>query len=72
MFHAASGSSYSTGPNTDPRQGNFVRLVERHFISQIPSTARKPRPKGNVLDAQNLVFEGTHDFLARNVKWLFA
>ena len=43
MFHAAGGSSYSTGPNPDPRQGNFVRLVERHFISQIPSTASKPR-----------------------------
>ena len=43
MFHASGGSSYSTGPNPDPRQGNFVRLVERHFISQIPSTASKPR-----------------------------
>ena len=33
MFPASGDSSYSTGPNPDPSQGNFVRLVERHFIS---------------------------------------
>ena len=43
MFHASGSSSYSTGPNPDLSQGNFVMVVERHFISQIPSTASKPR-----------------------------
>ena len=51
MFHASGSSSYSAGPNPDLSQDNFVRLVERHFISQIPSTASKPRPKGNVIDS---------------------
>ena len=43
MFHASGGSSYSTGPNLEPSQENFVRLVERQFISQIPSTVSKPK-----------------------------
>ena len=43
MFHASGGSSYSAGPNPDPSQGNFARLVEGHFISQIPSTKNKAR-----------------------------
>ena len=43
MFHASGSSSYSAGPNPDLSQDNFIRLAERHFISQIPSTASKPR-----------------------------
>ena len=43
MFHASSGSSYSTSLNPEPSQENFLRLVERQFISQIPSTVSKPR-----------------------------
>ena len=52
MFHASGGSSYSAGPNPDPSQGNFARLVEGHFVSQIPSTARHV-PKENVFDVPN-------------------
>ena len=40
MFHAFGGS---TGPNPDPAHANMLRLVERHFISQLPSTANKAR-----------------------------
>ena len=43
MFHAAVGFSYSAGPNPEPSQGNFARLVESHFISQIPLKANKAR-----------------------------
>ena len=35
MFHVSGSSSYSTGLNPDLSPDNFVRLVERHFISQI-------------------------------------
>ena len=53
MFHASGGSSYSAGPNLDPSQGNFGRLVEGHFISQIPSTQIRHVLKENVFDIPN-------------------
>ena len=72
MFPASGDSSYSTGPNPDPSQGNFVRLVRDTSFLRLPKQQANQGPKGNVLVAQNLVFKGTHDFGAGNVMRLFA
>ena len=65
MFPASGDSSYSTGPNPDPSQGNFVRLVRDTSFLRLPKQQANQGPKGNVLVAQNLVFKGTHA-LCRN------
>ena len=41
LMHAFGSSSYSTGLNPNPVESNMVRLVEWHFISQLPSPASK-------------------------------
>ena len=43
MFHAFCGQIQSTGPNPDTTKANLIRLTERHFISQLPSTNNKAR-----------------------------
>ena len=42
MFHASGGSPYSTGPNPDPSQGNFVKL---HFSDSLNSKQTKVQRK---------------------------
>ena len=72
MFHASGSSSYSTGPNPDPSQGNFVVVVERHFISQIPSTASKPRAQRECVRCTKLGIWRDHNLGVGNIMWLFA
>ena len=43
MFHAFGGQSQVTGPSPDTTKANLIRLTERHFISQLPSTNNKVR-----------------------------
>ena len=43
LMNAFGSSSYSTGLNPNPVESNMVRLVEWHFISQLPSPASKAR-----------------------------
>ena len=42
MFHASGGLPYSTGPNPDPSQGNFVKL---HFSDSLNSKQTKVQRK---------------------------
>ena len=41
-------------------------------ILRFPQQLANQEPKRNALDAQNLVFDGTHNFGAGNVMWLLA
>ena len=43
MCHMYGGASYTTGPSSEPERENLIRLTERHFTSQVPSTANKAR-----------------------------
>ena len=43
LHHLHGGAPAQTGPNLSGVNQNLVRLVERHFISQVPSTPGKAR-----------------------------
>ena len=43
MFHLSGSAPHQTGRNIAGPDQNLLRLVERHFISQLPSTAGKQR-----------------------------
>lgn len=60
MFHEFDGHSHSTGPNHDTMKASLIRVTERHFISQLPSTNNKTRAQNNVFAAQNLAFAKTY------------
>lgn len=60
MLHEFDGHSHSTGPNHDTMKVSLIRVTERHFISQLPSTNNKTRAQNNVFTAQNLAFAKTY------------
>ena len=56
MFHAFCGQSQSTGPYPDTTKANLIRLTERHFISQLPSTNNKARAQRKCIRCTKLGF----------------
>ena len=56
MFHAFGGQSQSTGPNPETTKTNLIRLTERHFISQLPSTNNKARVQRKCIHFTKLGF----------------
>jgi len=65
--HLYSAPPAQAGPHAGP---NLLRLVERHFISQIPATASKQASrelKENAYGVQERMYTETHVFGAASV-----
>ena len=56
MFYAFGGHSQSTGANPDTTKANLIRLAERDFISQLPSTNKKARAQRKCIRYTKLGF----------------
>ena len=62
VFHAFCGQNQSTGPYPDTTKANLIRLTERHFISQLPSTNNKARAQRKCIRCTKLGFRKSTRF----------
>ena len=56
MFDAFGSQSQSSEPNPDTAKASLIRLTERHFISQLPSTNNKARAQRKCICCTKLGF----------------
>ena len=67
LIHAFGDSHYSAGLNSNPVELNMVRLVQKHFTSQLTSTTNKAGVQRKYIWCRKMASHQDTDFSRCNV-----